>query len=198
MRTWIFASDPAAASPAQLSDHEGSLLTLLLRCQPATAYQLLKVSMQSPFGRLNQSKGSLYPLTRRLIARGLIKADRISGDGRKARLLTCTASGVAAVRIWALRIDDLCALPDDLLFAKASALDRLDATEQRDWVAAARDMMTRRMAELTLGHERFGASIPDIAYAGAMLGLRGRLDWLDLLSRRMNLSGAPLPLSRAG
>ena len=97
----------------------------MLRRQPVTAYQLLRLYEQSPVSSFNESKGSLYPLIRRLKARGLIAAQPVAGDGRKAERLTCTAAGRAAARRWVTQLEPRHILPDDPLRTKAiSFVDR--------------------------------------------------------------------------
>lgn len=175
-----------AASPAQVSDHEAILLALLLRCQPATAYQLLRIHAQSPLSRYNESKGSLYPLVRRLTARGLLASCRVAGDRRNARLLTCTDAGRDAVRTWACRVGPMQARADDPLAVKAVALDLLSASEQRAWIGAARQLLIGRMAELEM--DRPPSTLTDLARTGAMLNLRSRIEWLELLSRCLGVN----------
>lgn len=165
-----------------LSDHEGNLLALLLRCEPATPYQLLRLHVLSPFSRLNESKGSLYPLVRRLERQGLLASRPVNGDRRNARLLTCTDRGRAAVRAWISRIDPTNALPDDPLLIKIGGLALLSGAEQREWVMGARRILERKIQTL----ESHGATVEafsGFARTGAMLSLIVRLEWLELLSR---------------
>ena len=44
-----------------LTDHEGTFLSLVLRIQPATAYQVIKIYEESPVSNFNTSKGKIYP-----------------------------------------------------------------------------------------------------------------------------------------
>src|SRR5262245_51840500 len=107
--------DRVASGADVLTDNEGSLLTLVLRRQPVTAYQLLRIYAQSPVSSFNESKGSLYPLIRRMKARGLIETQAVEGDGRNAERLTCTEAGKTAARQWVNRLEPRHILPDDPL-----------------------------------------------------------------------------------
>ena len=50
------------AGSYDLTDHEGTFLSLVLRIQPVTAYQVIKVYEESPVSNFNTSKGKIYPL----------------------------------------------------------------------------------------------------------------------------------------
>lgn len=172
----------AAAGDGLLTDHEGSLLTLVLRRQPVTAYQLLRIYAQSPVSSFNESKGSLYPLIRRLKARGLIAAERVDGDGRGAERLTCTAAGKAAARRWVKVLEPRHILPDDPLRTKAISFGLLDAGERRAWVDAARALTQAKMAEVEA--YLIGLDLPykEAIEANALGALQTRLAWLDRLA----------------
>ena len=173
----------AASGDDVVTDNEGSLLALLLRRQPVTAYQLLQVYAQSPVSSFNESKGSLYPLIRRLKARGLIAAQRVDGDGRKAERLTCTAAGRAAARQWVMRLEPRHVLPDDPLRTRAISFGLLDAGEQRAWISAARALTKAKIVEVEA--YLIGLDLPykEAIEANALGALKARLDWLDRLAR---------------
>ena len=75
----------------RLTDDEGTLLSLLLRVQPATAYQLSKIYADSPVSNFGTSKGKIYPLNRRLKERRLVKGTSEAGDARGSEELEATA-----------------------------------------------------------------------------------------------------------
>ncbi len=177
------------AEPA-LSDNEGSLLALVLRRQPVTAYQLLKIYEQSPVSSFNESKGSLYPLIRRMKGRGLLAASPVAGDGRGAEELRCTAAGQDAARCWAKTVKPQHILPDDPLRTKAISLGLLDADERRAWISTARALTLAKAAEVEaylVGLELpFRGAIEENA-AGA---LRERLRWLDRVEDELGRDSA--------
>ncbi|WP_444853644.1 PadR family transcriptional regulator [Sphingosinicella sp.] len=177
------SADRAAAAPADgLTDNEGSLLALMLRRQPVTAYQLLRLYEQSPVSSFNESKGSLYPLIRRLKARGLIAAQPIAGDGRKSERLNCTAAGRAAARHWVKRLEPRHILPDDPLRTKAISFELLDAGERSAWIKAAKALTEAKIAEVEA--YMIGLDLPhkEAIEANALGALQARLDWLDRLA----------------
>lgn len=175
-----------AMSPStetELTDNEGSLLALVLRRQPVTAYQLLKIYEQSPVSSFNESKGSLYPLIRRMKQRGLLAARRVSGDGRNAELLTCTDAGRAAVRAWVSDIRPPHILPDDPLRTKMISFGLLNPDQRRAWIDRVRAAVEEKIEEVEA--YAIGLDMPhqDLVHANAIGALRERLAWLDLLSR---------------
>lgn len=177
-----------AESQADLSDNEGSLLALVLRRQPVTAYQLLKIYEQSPVSSFNESKGSLYPLIRRMKARGLLAAAPVAGDGRGAEALSCTARGRDAARAWAMAVKPRHILPDDPLRTKALSLHLLDAAERRQWIEEARALTQAKMTEL--GAYFVGLDLPSrgAVAENAEGALRERLRWLDRLAEECGAS----------
>lgn len=165
-----------------LTDNEGSLLTLVLRRQPVTPYQLLRIYAQSPVSSFNESKGSLYPLIRRLKTRGLLTTKAVEGDGRNAERLSCTAAGKAAARRWVLRLEPRHVLPDDPLRTKAISFGLLDARERRTWITTARALTEAKIADVEA--YMIGLDLPhkEAIEANAIGALRARLDWLDRLT----------------
>lgn len=182
VHNWSAGQDAGTSGDDILTDNEGSLLTQVLRRQPVTAYQLLRVYAQSPVSSFNESKGSLYPLIRRLKARGLIAAQPIDGDGRKSERLSCTAAGRAAARRWVVRLEPRHILPDDPLRTKVISFGLLDAREQRAWIAAARALTNAKIAEVDA--YMIGLDMPhkDAIAANALGALQARLAWLDRLA----------------
>lgn len=183
------AARPGAAQDDILTDNEGSLLTLALRRQPVTAYQLLRIYAQSPVSSFNESKGSLYPLIRRLKARGLIAADPVDGDGRKSERLSCTDAGKEAARRWVARLEPRHILPDDPLRTKAISFGLLDADERRAWIENARKLTEEKIAEVEAYLIGLDMPFQDAVAANAMGALQARLEWLDKLM--LGIENAP-------
>jgi DNA-binding PadR family transcriptional regulator len=175
------ALDPSIAT--ELTDNEGSLLALVLRRQPVTAYQLLRIYEQSPVSSFNESKGSLYPLIRRMKQRGLLAARRVSGDGRNAELLTCTDAGRDAVRAWVSDIRPSHVLPDDPLRTKIISFGLLDPAQQRAWITRVRAAVEEKIEEVEAYTVGLDMPHQTLVHANAVGALRERIAWLDLLSR---------------
>lgn len=168
-----------AATGDRLTENEGSLLALVLRVQPVTAYQLLKTYEQSPTSTINSSKGSVYPMIRRLKAQRLLEARRVEGDRRKSEMLSCTGAGEAAVRAWIGDLRQEHALPGDPLRSRLQSLDLLSADQQTEWIRAAREMLVAKMMEVEAYSEATDVPYPELVRDNAMTSLQTRLAWLD-------------------
>lgn len=171
-----------ASGRSGLTDTEGSLLALVLRRQPVTAYQLLRTYEQSPVSSFNESKGSIYPLIRRLKARGMLESRPVEGDGRKTELLHCTAEGEAAVVDWVTHIRPVDVIPDDTLRTKAISLELLDPGARFAWIGTARARTKAKIVEIEAHMIGLDTPFQEAIAASALGALHARLEWLDRLA----------------
>jgi len=164
-----------------LTDDEGTFLSLLVRLEPATAYQLIKVYADSPVSNFGTSKGKIYPLIRRLKERGLIATTPVRGDGRRSEELSSTARGREAARSWVLDIRPNHLLLEDPLRTKVQSFGLLSLDEQLAWIEGARSALRAKLSEV----EQYGleVSVPykEPVHDNAVSSLKGRLSWLDRL-----------------
>ena len=189
---------PRAAT--QLTEDEGTFLALLIRVQPATAYQLSKIYAESPVSNYGTSKGKIYPLIRRLGERGLLKARPVEGDARGSERLECTARGREALRGWVKDIRPGYLLLEDPLRTMVQSFDVLTPDEQMEWIERTRTALQQKLEEL----EAYGSTVfvphKDAVHDNAVSSLRTRLAWLDRLEdslQRERRSAAPRRSSRA-
>lgn len=170
---------PRAAT--QLTEDEGTFLALLVRVQPATAYQLSKIYAESPVSNYGTSKGKIYPLIRRLGERGLLKSRPVEGDARGSEKLECTARGREALRSWIKDIRPGYLLLEDPLRTMVQSFDVLSADEQSEWIERTRAALRQKLEEL----EAYGPTVfvphKDAVHDNAVSSLRTRLEWLDRL-----------------
>lgn len=167
------------ADPIELTYYEGSLLGVVLRNQPVTAYALLKVYEQSPVTSFNTSKGSVYPLIKRLKAAGLLEAEAKVGRGRNPEALRCTPAGVEAVRAWVkgVRAEDVNL--DDPLRTMLLSFPSLSRDEQIEWVTDAKAHVAQKLKQV----EEYSATVTvpfqHFAHRSAVESLRLKMEWLD-------------------
>ena len=165
----------------RLTDDEGTFLSLLVRLEPATAYQLSKVYADSPVSNFGTSKGKIYPLIRRLKERGFIESSLVQDDGRGSEQLSATGRGRDAVKCWVKDVRSNHLLLEDPLRTKVQSFGLLTTAEQLAWIAEARMALWVKLGEV----ESYGAevSVPykDLVHDNAIASLKGRLDWLDRL-----------------
>jgi DNA-binding PadR family transcriptional regulator len=165
----------------RLTDDEGTFLSLLVRLEPATAYQLSKVYADSPVSNFGTSKGKIYPLIRRLKERGLVVSSLVKDDGRGSEQLSATSRGRDAARCWVMDIRANHLLLEDPLRTKVQSFELLSNGEQLAWIGQVRTALHAKLAEL----ERYGTevSVPykELVHDNAVCSLRVRLEWLDRL-----------------
>ena len=91
----------ASPSPTSrpLTDFEQVLLGVI-DSEPRSGYGLKKVFSSSPSSVYQPSPGALYPALRRLEARGLLRAEKISNGRRAQRMYHVTDAGRAAHVEW--------------------------------------------------------------------------------------------------
>ena len=178
-----------ARSPTVLTDDEATFLSLLVRMQPATAYQLSRVYEESPVSNFGTSKGKIYPLVRRLKGRGLIEARAIAGDARGSETLRCTRSGREAVRKWVKQVRPAHLLPEDPLRTMIQSFDLLSGEEQIKWIATVEKGLRDKLDEL----EAYGASVTvpfrDQVHDNAVSAVLSRLDWLGRVKSSITKTG---------
>jgi DNA-binding PadR family transcriptional regulator len=167
------------ASAYSLTDHEGTFLSLVLRIQPATAYQVTKIYEESPVSNFNTSKGKIYPLIRRLVERGFLEKESVPGDGRGSEQLLCTAEGKKAVRSWVLQIRPTHILLDDPLRTKVQSFALLTRDEQIAWIVEAKERFLNKLVELEDYRKEVDVPFKDLLHENAVQSLRTRMDWLD-------------------
>ena len=170
---------PGAAAP--LTDNEGSVLALILRRQPVTAYQLVKIHERSPVSSFNESKGSVYPVIARLKARALVLAEPVDGDGRKAELLRCSDAGREAVRDWVLDVSPGDVLLFDPLRTKLMSLDLLARDEQIEWAVDLKRFIADKIAEVEAYDRTVTVPFQPVVRASTIGPLQAKSAWLDEL-----------------
>jgi DNA-binding PadR family transcriptional regulator len=121
---------------AELTDLEGATLVNIARASPTTAYAVAKQFADSPSEFWSGSAGAVYPLIKRMQARGLINSTE-GADGKRARSdLSLTAAGTAAMRTWLLDAKRAAGLGFDPLRTRAVHLDLVSAEEREAFLDA--------------------------------------------------------------
>jgi DNA-binding PadR family transcriptional regulator len=174
-----------------LTELDNCILGVIWREGPMSAYGVRSHFARSTTVTWSSSTGTVYPAIKRLLAAGLLTAGEPTGP-RNSQLLALTASGMRALESWLsevtaalgsstadpirTRVHFLAALADgrrdrvlaDYRAVTDGALRRLEAEAQRP---------ARTKAEKS---ERLGA-------LGALMELRARREWLDLVEQEPRL-----------
>ena len=182
---------------SQLTDDEATFLALLVRVQPATAYQLSKIYADSPISNFGTSKGKIYPMIRRLKERGLIGAKMIAGDARNIEILRSTTKGRDALRSWVRQVKPGHLLPEDPLRTMVQSFELLSREERLQWIEDVRSGLRFKLAEL----EEYGATVQvpykDQVHDNAVSSIETRLGWLDRLESSVRRAGEVHELAQA-
>ena len=181
LTTGIAGAPRLRASEINLTDNEGTLLALVARAEPITAHQIAKVYEESPVSNFSTSKGTIYPIVRRLRAAGLLKARKVSGDGRGTEQLETTRKGQKAIRKWVMEIRPAHLIPEDMLRTKVQSFDLLTRDERIEWISEVKVRLLERLDELEEYGKEVTVPFKDFVHDNAVRSVRGRMDWLDKL-----------------
>jgi DNA-binding PadR family transcriptional regulator len=165
----------------ELTENEGSLLGVVARQQPITAYQLLLIYAQSPVSSFNSSKGAIYPIIKRLKSRGLLRGEKIKGDKRGTEALSCTKAGLDALKAWVRNVQPSHTLLADPLRSRIQFLDLLSREEQLEWIVDSKRLVEEKRAELTAYNHSVEFPFQEVVHAAAEGSLEMKSRWLDQL-----------------
>ncbi|WP_299321333.1 PadR family transcriptional regulator [Parasphingopyxis sp.] len=169
----------AKGSPKSLSDHEGSLLSLVYRFQPITAYKVAKYYQSSPVATFNKSMGQVYPMINRFAKDGLITGRQIEDDARGTEVWSITEKGEEILKDWITTFRPAQLIAADSLGTKVMAFGLLTHEERVDWVVAAKAELEKKRVELDAYNAETDLPFQAYAYDNATSTLKARLDWLD-------------------
>jgi DNA-binding PadR family transcriptional regulator len=171
-----------------LTDSEGALLSLVLRQQPLTPYQIGRFFEASPVHTFNTSKGKLYPLIHRLEDRGLLRGEEVPGDQRGTQRFYCTDTGREVLKKWVLLVRPEHELLHDPLRKKLQAFELLTKDEQLHWIDVSRARLEQKLEQVEgWAAEREGA-FGDLVKDSAKAALEGRMAWLDRAAAQLKSS----------
>lgn len=160
-------------------------MALVARAEPITAYQIAKVYEESPVSNFNTSKGKIYPLIRRLREAGLLRARTVRGDKRGTEQLETTKQGKKAIRRWVQDIRATHLLPEDPLRTKIQSFDLLTRDERLEWIADVKAELLKKLEEVDEYRAQVSVPYHDLVHENAVRTIRARMDWLDLVLRRV-------------
>jgi len=177
-----------AGQRLELTSRESSVLAMVLRNQPVTAYRVRRIFADSVVTNLTRSTGTVYPIIQRLVLRGYVTKVAAVGSNRGTELLSCTELGVGAIRDWVQRIDGEDLVLEDPVRSKLSHMGVLDPAERIRWLAALRSALTDRLADLEeYGRRNEHLPFMDLTQDNARSTLVGRLEWIDRTLKRLEL-----------
>ena len=169
-------------SPA-LTELEGCVLGEIALRQPCTAYVVRREFLQSLTPHWSGSAGAVYPLFRRLEARGYIRAKSHATGRRQSKHYVVTRAGRAALARWIgpPLTRESAGVPMDPLRSRMRFLQFVPAARRRKFVASAIRETESWLAELSqVGSERSPAQghFYGLILRGAIAMMQSRIDWL--------------------
>ena len=168
-----------------LTENEGSLLGVVVRLEPLSSYQLVKIFETSPIAKFNNSKGAVYPQVRRLKSRGFLEPASPQDDSKAPEVVKTTELGREALRRWVKAIShDHTFLPDPIR-TRMTLLDLLSKDEQIAWIVDMRRLLKEKRNEVADFARRTDLPFGDIVHASALAGLDVRIDCIDKLLEKI-------------
>ncbi len=166
-----------------MTELEACVIALIARDGPCTAYYVRMSFEQSAASTWRASTGSIYPLIRRLVARGLIRSKQDGEDKRGAKQLSATPSGREAVRDWLMESPDWIGdASADPIRTRVHFLMLLDKNERALAISRLRETTQASLAAINvkmLTLKSAGEDIEWLVHKGARAMLLARLEWLD-------------------
>ena len=169
-------------NPTTLTELEGCTLGLIWAIGSCTAYAVRAEFLHSPSVHWSGSAGAIYPLIRRLRARGLVAARAARQGARRATEYSLTAKGESALKSWISGTLEpwVVAIPMDPLRVRLRFAGILSASDRRRLVSAAADAVRPQVDDAHAFIERHRDD--PAAYwlgRGALHAARARLAWLE-------------------
>jgi DNA-binding PadR family transcriptional regulator len=125
-------------SDKPLTDLEGAVLAEIAKRGVATSYVVARAFADSPSEYWSGSAGAVYPLTKRLAARGMLTAIA-DADGKRARLdYRLTKAGRVAMEAWLLDGERAAGMGFDPLRTRMVYLDLVPAEKRQMLLANVR------------------------------------------------------------
>ena len=172
-----------------MTELDYTVLALIARDGPLSAYDVRKDFANSLTPTWSSSTGSIYPSIHRLADAKLIRASAPAGARGKQKL-TITVAGQHALSEWLSTVTiDVAAPTPDPVRTRAHFLPLLDRKARRVFLA---DAIASTSAAIEVAEarkeERIAAGATKEAYLpgiGVLYELRARKEWLELLMREL-------------
>jgi DNA-binding PadR family transcriptional regulator len=157
-----------------LTDLEGAVLAEIAKRGIATSYAVARAFAASPSEYWSGSAGAVYPLVKRLLARGYL-ISQADADGKRSRLdYRLTETGQSRMEAWLLDANRASGMGFDPLRTRLAHLELIDAERRKKFLTEVRAIS----ADFAIG------STPPAGAFGRQIHeswLKARASWLDML-----------------
>jgi DNA-binding PadR family transcriptional regulator len=173
-----------------MTELDFTILAIIGRDQPLSAYDVRKVFARSLTPTWSSSTGSIYPSIRRLELAGLAAASPAEGS-RSRKLLRITAAGKKAIGEWLTEISPATAGPTpDPVRTRAYFLVSMTPRDRAAFIGNAVRSTEAALAQAgAIRQGRLGGPgdfAQRLASEGVLYELRARLDWLRWLEGQLD------------
>jgi DNA-binding PadR family transcriptional regulator len=168
----------------KISELEGCVLGIIWENGACTPYVIRRKFLISPNPEWSGSAGAIYPLVKRLEARGWIRSKEMeTSGGRRSREYSLTAAGRKVFRSWIgppLSLNTI-GIPSDPLRTRIEFLYSLRRDERKEFLSEAIRQIREQIQIIRKDciRRRKEGNVPAyVAGLGALRMMRARLDWL--------------------
>jgi DNA-binding PadR family transcriptional regulator len=171
---------------ADLTDLELTVLGIIWKDGPSTAYALMRELAESPTSHYRAGAGSIYPLVARLKKRGYLNSEDGKQGRRPHRTYAVAPEGLAALRGWLTPPipESAVALTFDPIRSRVFFLDALTPRQREAFAADAEHKLNKQLDSL----REISRSLPaeddtftKLALDGALDVAKTRLTWMRRL-----------------
>lgn len=178
--TCFLAAPKSSTEDLSLTHAEAMALMTAYRFGPLTTYRLRRLYAEAPVASYSNSTGTVYPVIRRLSARGLIETRPVEGSRRGAETLTCTEAGRRALKAWVMTLGKEETVLTDTARSKLSCFSLLTPAERIEWA----ERLHASLLETTRVLDDFYAHYSDVPFADILQDsfvstLNSRLAWAE-------------------
>jgi DNA-binding PadR family transcriptional regulator len=160
----------------RLTDLEGAALAEIAKRGSATSYVVTQAFARSLSEFWSGSAGAVYPMIKRLAARGLLQADSGSAGKRPRLEYRVTESGLTALHAWLLDIDRAIGLGFDPLRTRLVHLELVPPEQRQQFLAAVRGRFAAKPAPNSFADHQLSRRVHET-------WLQARAGWLAMLDR---------------
>lgn len=185
--TRFLAASKSSPEDLSLTHAEAMALMTAYRFGPLTTYRLRRFYAEAPVASYSNSTGTVYPVVRRLSARGLLEVRPVEGSRRGAETIACTEAGRRALKAWVMTLGNDEAILVDTARSKLACFTLLTPAERLEWF----ERLQQKLAEATQALEEFYANYKDVPFADLLQDnfvstLESRRAWAERTLRALS------------
>lgn len=171
-----------------LSELEGTVLGLIAREQPITAYRISKAFELSPVTTLSNSKGSIYPSLKRLTKAGFLTLADFAQGGRKGTNYEINQAGLEALKKWLLDPTHAADLAEDPLRSRIQSFELISSTERIRYLESCKEALRSKALALETYRSESQTPFHDVLHDSAASNIRSRIDWIQRTIERLEIN----------